>query len=180
MPTIISHSVAALAVGKAFAPEGMPTKFWLLTAGCAMLPDLDVVSFAFGVRYDEMFGHRGLTHSFPFAAMLAFVVVLFFFRETPLLSRNWWLLICYFFVVTASHALLDALTSGGLGVAFFAPFTNERYFFPFRPIRVSPLGIEPFFRARGLAVLWSEIKWIWIPSGVLVSIAMLLRRLSTV
>ena len=30
---------------------------------------------------------------------------------------------------------------GGLGVAFFSPFSNARYFLPWRPIRVAP-GIE--------------------------------------
>jgi hypothetical protein len=50
MPTIFSHSIAALAVGKAVAPPGMPMKFWVASAVCAALPDIDVVSFAFGVR----------------------------------------------------------------------------------------------------------------------------------
>jgi inner membrane protein len=176
MPTIITHSVAALAVGKVFAPTGMPTKFWLLTAACVVLPDIDVISFAFGIRYDEMLGHRGLTHSIPFAVVIAFIIVLLFFREKPLFSITWWALTCYFFGVTASHAALDAMTNGGLGVAFFAPFTNERYFFPYRPISVSPIGIEPFFQARGLAVLWNEIKWIWFPSMVMVIVAWIVRR----
>jgi inner membrane protein len=29
----------------------------------------------------------------------------------------------------ASHGVLDALTNGGHGIAFFSPFLNERYFF---------------------------------------------------
>ena len=41
MATVISHSIAALAMGKVFAPEGMPPKFWILTAVCAALPDID-------------------------------------------------------------------------------------------------------------------------------------------
>ena len=38
----------------------------------------------------------------------------------------------YLFLSTASHGVLDALTDGGLGVAFFSPFDQTRYFFPFR------------------------------------------------
>jgi inner membrane protein len=177
MATIISHSIAALAVGKAFAPEGMPPRFWVLTAACAMLPDLDVITFAFGIRYGHMLGHRGITHSFAFALILSCIVVLLFFRDASLFSGNWWFLIAYFFVVTASHALLDALTNGGLGVAFFAPFKNQRYFFPWRPIEVSPIGFEAFMSARGVQVLLSEIKWIWTPSAVLVLIALIARRI---
>ncbi len=46
----------------------------------------------------------------------------------------------FLFVATISHGILDALTDGGLGVAFFAPFVNTRYFFPWTPIKVSPIG----------------------------------------
>jgi inner membrane protein len=61
------------------------------------------------------------------------------------------------------------MTTGGLGVAFFSPFSNERYFLPWRPIRVSPLSAG-FFSARGLAVLASELKWVWLPlTGVWVA-----------
>ncbi|HEX7809721.1 MAG TPA: metal-dependent hydrolase, partial [Thermoanaerobaculia bacterium] len=49
-----------------------------------------------------------------------------------------------------------------LGVAFFSPFSNVRYFFPWRPIRVSPIGPR-FFSARGLATLQSELLWVWLP-----------------
>jgi hypothetical protein len=44
-------------------------------------------------------------------------------------------------VVVASHGLLDTLTDGGLGCALFWPFDTSRYFAPWRPIPVSPLGL---------------------------------------
>jgi inner membrane protein len=176
MPTIFSHSIAALAVGHAVAPPGMPAKFWVASAVCAALPDIDVVSFAFGVHYSNMFGHRGITHSFSFALLLGITVVVLFFNEVPVFSSHWLLLASYFFVITSSHAVLDALTNGGLGIAFFAPFTNDRYFFPWRPIQVSPIGVSAFLSQRGLAVLVSEIKWIWVPSGIIALAAWILRR----
>jgi len=177
MATVISHSIAALAVGRAFAPAGMPPKFWILTAVCAALPDADVISFSFNVRYGDMMGHRGLTHSFSFALALSLVIVLLFFRDTALGSANGLTLGLYFFLVTASHGILDALTNGGLGVAFFAPFSNERYFFPWRPIEVSPIGIQPFLTSRGVAVILSEIQWIWIPSALVVAAGWMYRKI---
>jgi inner membrane protein len=54
--------------------------------------------------------------------------------------------------------VLDAMTNGGLGVAFFAPFDTTRYFFPWRPITVSPIGVGSFFTHRGALVVLSEIK----------------------
>ena len=86
-------------------------------------------------------------------------------------------LILFFTLVTLSHPLLDALTNGGLGVALFAPFSAERYFFPFRPIEVSPLGMR-FFSARGLEVLASEIVWVWLPALLIYLAAKMYRKLT--
>lgn len=85
----------------------------------------------------------------------------------------------YFFLATASHGLLDAMTDGGLGVAFFAPLDNHRYFLPWTPIRVSPIGVGRFFTARGLAVIQSELLWIWLPAGLLAASVWILRRRSS-
>ena len=68
-------------------------------------------------------------------------------------------------------AAKDAMTTGGLGVAFFSPFDNSRYFFPWRPIKVSPIGIGKFFTMRGIQVLKSELLWIGLPSIVFITIA---------
>ena len=138
-----------------------------------MLPDIDVVGFAFGIRYSDMLGHRGLTHSLPFAFLVGCVAAWIMSQGAPQNGKTWIVFIVYFFIVTASHGLLDAMTNGGLGVAFFAPFSNARYFFPWRPIEVSPLGVDEFLSARGLVVLWSEIKWVWIPSAVIVAASQL-------
>ena len=66
-------------------------------------------------------------------------------------------------LVTASHGLLDAMTNGGLGIAFFAPFDDGRYFLPWRPIEVSPIGAGAFFSEWGLRVIKSELLWVWLP-----------------
>lgn len=68
------------------------------------------------------------------------------------------------------------MTDGGLGVAFFSPFDDTRYFLPWTPIRVSPIGMERFFSGRGLAVLQSELLWIWLPAAVLAVAGWLLRK----
>ena len=83
----------------------------------------------------------------------------------------------YLFLATASHGLLDAMTDGGLGVAFLSPLENSRYFLSWRPIHVSLIGISRFFSARGLYVLQSEIVYIWLPSAVLILLAWLVRRI---
>jgi inner membrane protein len=150
-------------------------RFWVFGAACSVGPDLDVLGFWLGIPYDHLLGHRGLTHSLFFAALLAVGVVAAAF-DGPEWSgarlRVW----AYLFGATASHGILDAMTNGGLGVAFFAPFDSTRYFLPFRPIEVSPIGLGEFFTAYGWVVLASEIPWVWLPAVLFAAPLWLARR----
>lgn len=109
----------------------------------SLLPDADVLAFALHIPYSAPFGHRGATHSFAFAALCG-VVAWAVVRD----RRLAWLV----GLTVASHPLLDALTDGGLGVALFFPFTNERFFFPWQPLPVAPIG-RGMLSARGLFVV---------------------------
>lgn len=174
MASVFTHAFFAVALGKVYAGAArMPARFWLLAALCAVLPDADVLAFFFGVSYGDVLGHRGLTHSLLFALLLAAAVVLVFFRGREFRKGA---LVVYFFLATASHGVLDALTDGGLGVAFFAPFDETRYFFPWRPLVVSPIGVGRFFSEWGLAVIASEFVWVWVPSLAVVGGAWLWSR----
>jgi inner membrane protein len=175
MASVFSHAVTALGIGACFYKPEILKRIWLIGAVCSAIPDVDVIGFHFGVRYADFWGHRGFTHSLAFAAILASAVVLLGFRDalSGMSRLTLWL---YFFLATASHGLLDAMTDGGLGVAFFSPFDNQRYFLPWRPIRVSPIGISRFFTLHGLAIMQSELLWIWLPSGLLIATALWLRR----
>ena len=171
MPTVFTHAVAALGLGALFYRREVPRRVWVLGAVCSALPDLDVVAFRFGIPYEHMLGHRGLSHAPLFAAALAAGLVgLFFRRGVPGLGAGrLWL---YLFLATASHGLLDAFTDGGRGVAFLGPFSGERFFFPFQPIAVSPIGLRRFLSGRGLEVLLSEIVWVWVPTMLLAGAAL--------
>jgi inner membrane protein len=176
VPTIFSHAIFASALGGAYEAQPMPWRYWVLTAGCAMLPDADAVGFAFGVSYDSMLGHRGLTHSIAFAVLTGLTVGTFSFKQGAK-GPHRISLILYFTLVSLSHPLLDALTNGGRGVALLAPFSAERYFFPYRPIEVSPIGMQ-FFSARGLEVLENEVVWVWLPALLIFAAAKLYRSFS--
>jgi inner membrane protein len=58
-------------------------------------------------------------------------------------------------LVVATHGLLDTLTDGGLGVALLWPFSDARYFAPWRPIPVAPIG-RRLFGAAGLSLMLYE------------------------
>jgi len=92
-------------------------------------------------------------------------------------SREWWRLLLVFFAVAVVHDVLDAMTDGGLGVAFFAPFENSRYFLPWRPIPVAPIGgLDVLFTRRGMGVLISEIGMVWMPGALLTAVVLWCRR----
>ena len=151
-----------------FPRQSLSSGIVVAGAICSVIPDLDVIGFKFGIEYGDLLGHRGLTHSILFAAVLGGALTVFMAERQ---ARSRLPVFLFLFLSTLSHPLLDAMTSGGLGVALFAPFQNDRYFFPWRPIRVSPIGVGSFISARGLLVLWSELLWVWIPSALLYSAA---------
>jgi inner membrane protein len=151
----------------------MPLLFWLSALALSILPDADVFAFNFGIPYAHPFGHRGFSHSLAFALTVSFGLTLLTFRKFAALQ--WWSLWAFFFLAMASHGILDAFTNGGLGIAFFAPFDDTRYFFPWRPILVPPIGIKPFLSVWGLQVCLSELSWVWFPMALAVSTVEVLR-----
>ena len=171
MASVLSHPAVPLALAPALGPARVA-----VAAGAflSVLPDADAIGFWMGVPYGAPLGHRGLTHSFAFAAVLA-VFALWLLRRTVHATRALapGLLFLYLFLCAASHGVLDGMTDGGLGVAYFAPFSNARYFLPWRPILVSPISIAGFVDARGLRVLASEAIWIWLPCAVFAAAAKL-------
>jgi inner membrane protein len=175
--SLITHAVVALSLGLAWYRSS--SSDWKILAWgvvCAEIPDADVLGFWFGVAYGDVWGHRGMTHSLLFAGIFAVAPTYITGepegRKFPRF-RRWF----YFFLATASHGLCDAVTDGGLGVAFFAPFDATRYFFPFRPVIVSPLGVQEFLSPIGVRVLISEAIWIWLPCLVAVGASIAVRRL---
>ena len=70
MPSAFAHAAPALALVPAFAGPNVPKRLWVAGMLCAAAPDLDVLGFSFGVQYGDLLGHRGLSHSIPFAAVV--------------------------------------------------------------------------------------------------------------
>ena len=171
MPTVFSHAVAGLAIATVARAPVSAGRLAVVAALCAAAPDLDVISVWLGVPWGHVLGHRGITHSLAFAAVLAAAVTLTLFRGAGERARLWLIL----FVATASHGVLDAMTNGGSGIAFLAPFDDTRYFLPWRPIPVSPIGVSRFLSSRGLHVIQAEVLLIWLPALAVVAVALALR-----
>jgi inner membrane protein len=138
----------------------------------SILPDADAIGFRIGIPYGDMLGHRGLTHSLVFALALGFTAMLLASR----LRAGKMAAFGVVFISIVSHDVLDAMTNGGLGTAFLSPFSNERTFFPWRPIQVAPLSPWRFVGKRGWEVLHSEFVWIWLPSLAIGLVGMFFRK----
>lgn len=171
MPTTLTHALIGLGAATVFAARSMPPSFYGLAVALSLLPDLDVVSFRLGIPYNSRFGHRGFSHSLCCAVLVSLVVAAL---ASSYYGVSWWQLGGFSLIVVVVHSLLDAITNGGCGIAFFSPFNDRRYFLPFRPVQVSPIGLAVFSR-WGLRALLSEVVWIWLPLALLV-IAVVLKR----
>lgn len=159
MPTILTHPAVPLALGLGLGRTAIPPRLLACGAIAAMLPDLDVLAFHYGIPYAADFGHRGFSHSLLFAALLALLGASAYRWLRTRFVRAWGFL----FIAVASHGVLDAFTNGGLGIAFFWPFSSQRYFAPMQVIDVAPIGVARFLSTHGLAVLQSELLWVWLP-----------------
>jgi inner membrane protein len=174
MASAFSHAIVALTVGKVVSQRVMNWRLLLLGIFCSVFPDIDSIGFYRGVPYGSLWGHRGLTHSLFFALLLsALISVAVGWKKSVGIKLGAFL---FLFICTASHGALDAMTNGGLGVAFFSPFNTTRYFSPFRPIAVSPIGVRGFFQGHGLDILVNEFKWVWVPSMFLFLVFTLFQR----
>jgi inner membrane protein len=175
--TVITHPVVPIALSVLLPPDTASPALLIAGSVCSVIPDLDVIGFSFGIKYSDMMGHRGFTHSIFFAVTLAAAATLTAFHDS---SGNHPVIFLFLFLSTLSHPMLDALTDGGLGVGFFAPFSNKRYFFSYRPIKVSPMGITGFLSNRGFAAMLSELRWVWLPSSVIFALGQLFKRIRDV
>jgi inner membrane protein len=144
-------------------PDGhRKTPAWLvlLCGGLGMAPDLDLLLWG-RVPYAAFLGHRGFFHS-PFFALLVATALALLVRAVDrspgrlaavATGLAMWL-------AMSSHAVLDAMTDGGLGVMLLYPFSQGRFFLPWRPIVVAPIGLHALTLGRVAQILRSETPFI--------------------
>ena len=161
MASAITHFTVAAGLALAFTESSrlratLPRWAIPVTAGLfGAVPDLDTwIMLALEIPRGTLFSHRGIFHSPCFLTLLALAIAAVVARHrgpTLPLAALW---AC----AAITHPLLDMLTDGGSGVMLLVPFSTERLFFPWRPIRVSPLSIARFFDRAG-EILWSELPF---------------------
>ncbi|MBK7572791.1 MAG: metal-dependent hydrolase [Bacteroidetes bacterium] len=96
MASAFTQAFAAFAIGKSTLKK-YSTKIAVLGMICAIFPDVDVLSFHYGIPYDSFWGHRGFIHSILFALLFSLIITSLFFRSEKTFSKN---------MVYTSHFLL--------------------------------------------------------------------------
>lgn len=176
MATAFTHALFGSLLAP-LAPAGVPRgRLVVALAALAVAPDLDVIAFPLGIPYAHPLGHRGITHSLLFGVVAGVSVTRLVFPTLSLGSREGRRVALLLALACASHGVLDAFTDAGLGVGFFIPFSDARFFFPWRPLAASPIGIDAFFGGPALRILANEMLWVGLPCALVAAALALLRR----
>jgi inner membrane protein len=150
----VGHVIVGMAASRLYEgcrelPSLSSMAFW---SALALVPDADVVGRSFGVVSGTTWAHRGATHSFCFAVVTGLLIGL----TAPQFKRPAARTAVTAVLVLLSHPLLDMLTNGGSGIEFFWPFDTGRYFAPWNPIPVAPIGLA-YLTPYGLLVGATEL-----------------------
>jgi inner membrane protein len=121
--------MSAVAIGAAVLPYA-PARVWTVLAVSAAIPDLDALGRPFGYGDVAVLGgHRALTHSLTFAALMSLFAG-WRLQPRPAVLASLVRLWAAVFIAVASHGVLDAFTAYGAGVAFLAPWSWTRFHAP--------------------------------------------------
>jgi len=145
MASAFEHAFTAYTLKNFTTNPLLNNKFLFFVVASSIMPDIDILAFRFDIAYSDLWGHRGMTHSLLFAFIWS--IFLWFiilrssdYRHQRFISKTSITAITILFLSTSSHGILDAMTNGGLGVAFFSPFDTTPTFYPGNPYKFHRLG----------------------------------------
>lgn len=163
--TLIGHAVLGATAYGALRPHAKASRWGLsrralllLCLILPMLPDADAAMHVW-VKYGHDLGHRGITHSLLFALIFALGLAWLLQRlgraerSRQALGR----MTLAFFLLMASHALTDAMTTGGKAPSLLWPVKSEGVWLPKRFIPVSPMG-QSLLRTQWTAKQLEQMK----------------------
>ena len=160
MPAPISHAAVGFAIG-ALAQPGVPTRrVCVMAAASAALPDIDVLLSPLHLSNDSLFAHRAITHSITFALIGAVVATVVFFRGSEWTERRARIGLVLS-VALLSHGCLDALSRYSMGVEFFAPFSLQRFRFPWTPLGTADGSLAGQLAQEALFILLPAVLIAW-------------------
>jgi len=159
MPSIPTHLLVGAALGQAAAqPMRSDWRFWTAALVCSALPDVDVIDSRLTCNMGFV-GHRGMTHSILFAALVELRPRCFSVEAER--SFCGMLLCCFDDCVSWFSGCNDKRRSGN---CVLLAVRSDAILFPWKPILVSADWTRAISSQRGAAVLGSEIIYVWLPA----------------
>lgn len=156
MPMTTTHALLPIAVAVAVARRPVPWRLVLVAAAAAAAPDVDGLFKKLGVPAHSIIAHRGVTHSL-FAALIAGLLAAALHKHLRVRAATAGLLVG---AAMASHGMLDMMTDGGQGVAYFWPLSSTRWFADWRWIHSTAVHRRTLFsdvQVRLRLELWQLI-----------------------
>ena len=161
MPTPISHAAVGFAIA-AWTQQRLPTRrVCIVAAACAALPDIDAIGWPLHVSGASLFSHRAITHSLTFAFVGAAVATIVFFRGNQWTQGRARIALTLGLALV-SHACLDALSTYSVGVEFFAPFSQQRFRFPWTPLGPPSGGVLGQLAQEAVVILLPAVLVGWL------------------
>ena len=154
VPTPISHATVGYALGLWTQRAPPVPRVCIAAAACAALPDIDLL-------FSSVIEHRAITHSLAFAFVIALVSAAVVPPGTNGQQSRWRIAVVLG-LATLSHGFLDALSSYSYGIEFFAPFSNQRYRFPWTPLGDPAGRLSRQLVQEGLVVLLPALLAVWL------------------
>jgi inner membrane protein len=121
----LTHIAVGACIGDLFLGKKIGKKAMLYGAIASSLPDIDFIAASWLDTTDNLLAHRGITHSFLFAAAVV-AAMAFLFRHRHRIENipiKTWLI--FMGTEISSHLFLDVFNAYGIGV--LEPFSHSRY-----------------------------------------------------
>lgn len=123
----ITHIVLGACIGDAVLSKKIGRKGMLVGAIAQSFPDIDIVGSFWLSLPENLYFHRGITHSFFFGFLMAFILAYItqkIYRKQILSFQK---LVIFFCLQMWIHDILDTCNSYGTGL--FEPFSHYRFSF---------------------------------------------------
>jgi len=123
----LTHIVIGACIGELFLGKKIGKKAMVYGAIASSLPDIDFIASFWLKTPDDLMAHRGITHSFLFAAVAVTGLALLFrrlHRKEEVAVMTW---LVFMGTEVLSHLFLDVFNAYGIG--WLEPFSHRRFAF---------------------------------------------------
>ena len=165
----ITHIVLGATLGEAMAGPKLKKRAMLFGALAQSLPDIDFVAAFWSDPASDLLAHRGLTHSFLFAALMSPALAWLgkrWNRDANLSFKTW----CVFFgTQLLIHIFLDSFNAYGTG--WFEPFSHARFSFHVLFVADPLFTLWLILSCLALLTHWNNQPWRlrWARFGLILS-----------